>query len=74
MRDIGKRLDRLEDVLGQRGCRCSDDAMRQVALVFVEADWDEKQIRDAEDAARISCPIHGLTQPVVRLSEADRRL
>ena len=70
MRDIAKRLERLEGALGARGCVCGGSAA--VEILAVEESWDEARIRLEEDAKRISCPLHGLQNtPLLRLYGSD---
>jgi hypothetical protein len=74
MRNIANRLDRLEKALGEKDSLCAGDTMHKTAIVYVQPGWTEEQIREAEDAARIRCPLHGLTEPVIRFSPRIARL
>ena len=70
MRDIGRRLERLEELVGARDCICG--AGPAVELVVIEEGWDEARIRLAEDAKRINCPVHGRqSSPILRLVGSD---
>ncbi|MGB6487549.1 MAG: hypothetical protein WBE91_11750 [Steroidobacteraceae bacterium] len=70
MRDIAKRLERLEEVVGALDCIC--DGTPEVEILTVEEGWDEARIRIAEDAKRVTCPLHGLqSTPILRLYGSD---
>jgi hypothetical protein len=70
MRDLGKRLDRIEELLGDLDCTCGDDS--EVKILVVESGWDEAHIRLAEDEILGACPVHGLQRtPILRLSGSD---
>ena len=70
MRDIGRRLERLEEALGALDCVC--DSGPEVGILVIEPGWDEARIRVAEDAIRGICPVHGLQSvPVLRLAGSD---
>lgn len=70
MRDISRRIERLEEALGALGCIC--DSGPEVEILVVEPGWDEARINLAEDAIRGTCPVHGLrNRVVVRFSGSD---
>jgi hypothetical protein len=70
MRDIGRRLDRIEEILGDLDCTCDGDS--EVKILVVESGWDESRIRLAEDEIRGTCPVHGLQSvPILRLAGSD---
>lgn len=70
MRDIGKRIERLEEVLGALDCICG--AAPAIEILIIEDGWDEERIQLAEEAKRIACPVHGAQRtPVLRLVGSD---
>jgi hypothetical protein len=70
MRDIGRRLDRIEEVLGDIDCLC--DSGPEVGILVIEPGWNESRISLAEDEILGACPVHGLQRtPILRLSGSD---
>jgi hypothetical protein len=74
MAEIARRLDRLEKLLGAADCDCQSQA-NEIRCIVVEPEWSDEQIRIADDAARFTCPSHGLRRPmIVHLSPTDALL
>lgn len=74
MGEIGRRLDRLERLVGAADCTCHVGE-NELRCVVVEPEWSAEQIRNADDATGFDCPIHGLQRPtIVHLSPMDARL
>lgn len=72
---IENRLYRLEKLFEQAQCVCEAHE-RQLAFVVVRSDSTPEEIRASEDAANVTCPVHGLvrSRTLVRLTEADAAL
>ena len=71
MRDIARRLERLEEAIGALDCICRSGGPA-VEILAIGESWDEARIKLEEDAKRISCPVHGLQNTtILRLSGSD---
>jgi hypothetical protein len=71
MGDIGKRIDRLEEILGDRTCICA--SLAPIAIVVVEKEWTPEQVDEAKAAQAIVCPVHGpRLPPIMTLSGSDK--
>lgn len=70
MRDIGRRIEKLEEALVALDCICGSGA--SVAILAIEDGWDEARIATEEEAKRVRCPVHGIQNTtVLRLSGSD---
>jgi hypothetical protein len=73
MPNIGKRLDRLEEILGAKACTCRQvDPMAALPIVIIEDGWTPEQVEAAKAAKMLVCPIHGdRPQPVLVLRGSE---
>jgi hypothetical protein len=74
MRDIARRLERLEETLGELDCICAA-ATGEVAIVVLEPDWTKEQMQRADEEKACACPVHGRQlPPILHISPTDARL
>lgn len=70
MRDIARRLERLEEAIVALDCICGSGP--PVAILAIEDGWDEERIAIEEDAKRVRCPVHGFRNTtILRLVGSD---
>lgn len=75
MRDIARRLWRLEEALCELDCTCAT-AGREIAIVVADRDWTKEQSRRADEEKAYACPVHGRRLPpvILHISPTDARL
>lgn len=54
MRGIDQRLERLEQIIADKQCMCSDQ--HSIAIVIVDPTWTQERIHEAEAAANHFLP------------------
>jgi len=75
MSSIRARLDKIEKLMGEAACVCSESEHSQMAILVIKDDWGSAEIECAETALRFTCPIHGLrSPPILHVSETAAQL
>lgn len=70
MRNLRRRLDKLEEILGARDCICSEHSVME--FVVIEPGSNQDQVRALEDEKAFTCPVHGQRlPPILHLSPSD---
>jgi hypothetical protein len=62
MRDLSKRVERLEALYAEQTCVCKT---QEFALVLVESGWSPERIHEAEEQKAFTCPVHGRKLPLI---------
>jgi hypothetical protein len=86
MADLDRRVARLESLIAERDCACSDSRVLVVQrshhgeslhvcadTIIAEPGWTEQQTRAAVDAAHAPCPVHRRAREFLLFDSDDLR-